>query len=115
MPESCSRSPWRLSVYGASLSRPAPLRAHQRPLFLQMARHLFEDIFEHQIGVEPWTLGHRAEGRRLLPARRDQRLEFGRQRLMRRLRPLAQTAQVQFEPQNRIAEGPVFVIILGAI
>src|SRR5712664_4240910 len=76
---------------------------------------LFENILEHQIGVEPRALTHRAEGDRFLPARRDQRLELGRQRLMTRLGPFTQSDQMLFEPQDGIAQGPVFEIILGAI
>ncbi len=96
---------------------PVPLlsaRINARCL-LQVFGHLLEYILEHQIGIEPGALGHRAEGGGVLPAGRNQNLEFSRQRLMTRFRPFAQLDQVLFEPLDGIAQGPVFMIILGPV
>src|SRR5882757_6374857 len=92
-----------------------PFRTHQRPLPFEMLRHLLEHVLEHQIGIEPRTVGHRAEGDCFLPARADQCIEFLAQRLMTLLGPFAQCDQVLFEPLDRIAQGPMFLIVLGAV
>src|SRR5271156_4441539 len=93
----------------------SPFRPHKGSLLLQMFGYLFEYVLEHQIGIEPGALAHRAEGRRFLPARRHQRFEFRRQRLVARFRPLPEPDQVLLEPQNGIAQRPVLMIVLGSI
>src|ERR1700684_3008588 len=77
---------------------PPAFRAHQRPLFLEIPGHVLEYILEHEIRIEPRPFRHCPECGRLLPARGEQFLEFGRQRPMPLFRPLAELDQMLLEP-----------------
>ena len=67
------------------------------------------------MAVEARTFVERAERHGFLPGRHHLRVELGVQVLVLLLAPLAARDQVILQPFDRIAQRPVFVVVLGPV
>ena len=75
----------------------------------------FEYVLEHGFRIELRAVGERAVRDRFAPCGRDLLLALFRQHVLAFVRPLAERDQVRLQALDRIAQRPMFVIILGSI